>query len=331
MDIAIIVMILATIFCYIPYSSLLLKSEKELNSYGATSLLMALGAMVQGLGVLLSFRVSWLYKIGKKDYLSVICFVVYLCSMMMLPRRTFLGFVVSFAIVFYSINRTSINRKMIGLMFILLFVIYSVFFPFYNVVRWKGVVFEPLHPIESITELVSVGIENYGAEKQAAKEISDTRSEGVYMAVYNMIGHMQQPGLVRYTMMEVDEAIPKVLNPNKGKGTEGIFENMTGAHLDIADSFFMLSAAEFGLMGGIYTLLLYLIVFLIYTKYERFVRVNFHCLTISLLLLTQAISTVWNIETKFSAAISWLFSSIFFVVTLMLLEKCKVICIRNRF
>lgn len=242
---------------YLPRATLV-AAAKEIGavSYEESSLTMALGSIIKIVGFLLFLDFSYRLKSGTKNKFNTICLIIYLSILVFFPRREFLGALLQLVLSLYSVHRSFFTLKKVSILGCVAAFIWLVYFPFYNVMRWNPISFDSKHPIESLYSIVEYGISNYSIDAKEQLESSQERSLGLYNAVYLLAKKNITPQTGKLTLLEIDVSIPKILNPNKGNGSEITLEKMTSANVDIADSFMLLSYGEFGTLGGIYCCLL---------------------------------------------------------------------------
>ena len=299
------------------------------RSYGQSSLFMLLGGIITVTNLLVSLKFCIELKY-KELHIVTVVFLVFLSFLMMFfPRRDFLFSLIVFSLFFYSTNREKINNKIVLLSILVGFFLYSVFFPFYNVIRRCPVEFNSSSPVSSLINTINYGIENFNDKKDDAMESTDSRSEGVYRAVYFLCQESNTCMSGALTVAAIDAATPRVINPTKGRGTEGILESMTKKFVDIADSFFLLAYGEFMIMGGVYCFVLYLLVFFITILYSSLFSLVFKSRLLPIFLCIHLVSLVWNIEGKLESALAFFYTSILSVVVLLLIEKFKILYIQN--
>ena len=311
---------------YLPRATIVAAS-KEIGavSYEESSLTMALGSIIKIVGFLLFLDFSYRLKSGIKNRFNTICLIIYLSILVFFPRREFLGALLQLVLSLYSVHRSFFTLKKVSLLGCVAAFLWLVYFPFYNVMRWNPISFDSKHPIESLCSIVEYGISNYSIDAKNQLESSQERSLGLYNAVYMLAKKNITPQIGRLTLLEVDVSIPKILNPDKGNGSEVTLEKMTSANVDIADSFMLLSYGEFGILGGIYCCLLYAFFIFLYSKYAQFYRIYLKSNIISIFILFTMIDNLWNVEGKVSTYLAWFFGSFFTIFIILLLEKKKIV------
>ena len=284
---------------YLPRATIV-AAAKDLGtvSYEESSFTMAFGSAMKIIGFLLFLDFSYRLKAGVKDIVNTIFLLFYLSILIFFPRREFLSGLLQLLLAIYSVHRSFFTLKKVSLMGCFAVFLWLVYFPFYNVIRWNPISFDSNHPIESLSSILSYGIENYSLNADDQLESSQERSLGLYNAVYLLAKRDITPQYGKITAASIDIAIPKVLNPNKGKGSEGMLENMTGAHVDIADSFMLLSYGEFGVVGGLYCCFLYVFFIVLYSKYAQFYKIIIKSNLVPIFILFTTFDNLWNVESK---------------------------------
>lgn len=321
--------LLVMLVYYLPRATIVAAS-KDLGvvSYEESSLTMAFGYMMKVAGFLLFLDFSYSIKNKKYSRINICYLLAYTAILLFFPRREFLSGLLQLLIAIYSVHRRFFSMKRILMFGALAAFLWGVYFPFYNVIRWNPVNFDSNHPVESLVSIVEYGIENYAANSADQLESSEQRSLGLYQAVYMLASRNITPQYGKVTLASIDVAIPKVLNPNKGSGSEGLLEQMTGAYVDIADSFMLLSYGEFGLLGGIYCCVLYLFFILLYSKYAKFYISVLSSRLVPIFVMFTLLDSLWNVEGKVESYISWFFGSAFTVILILIVEKKKAITVR---
>lgn len=316
---------------YLPRATIVAAS-KEISavSYEESSLTMALGSIIKIVGFLLFLDFSYRLKTGVKDKINTICLVIYLLILAFFPRREFLSALLQLVLSLYSVHRSFFTLKKVSILGCVAAFIWLVYFPFYNVIRWNPISFDSSHPVESLCSIVDYGISNYSLNAEDQLESSQERSLGLYNAVYLLAKRNITPQNGELTLSDIDISIPKLLNPDKGNGSEVTLEKMAGANADIADSFMLLSYGEFGILGGIYCCFLYVFFIFLYSKYAQFYSKYLKSNLISIFILFTMIDNLWNVEGKVSTYFSWFFSSIITIFIILLLEKRKIIIIYKK-
>lgn len=316
---------------YLPHSTTIIQLNNTSQlSYFENSLLMILTQVNSFIGFIILIDINHMIKTKATKPQIILFFAIYLILSAFLPRRYLILKIIEFFIIFYSINRKYFNKRNVVVFSSIISFILFIYFPFYNVFRHNGIDYNTSNPIASLTNIVNYGKDNYKYDIKKARVSTENRACGVYNAIYYLINNKPSPQYGKLTMSAIDVAIPKVIHPNKGNGTEVILEKMTNRNKDIADSFFLLSYGEFHIIGGVYTFILFFIFIKLYEKYALFFTKTMSSKIIPLLILNSMFSFCWNIEGKVETCISWFFSSFIIIVVFLILEKYKIIYFINR-
>lgn len=323
--------VVSTVY-YLPRMSIAVRMEESgiRTSYAESSILMALTSVIFIIGVVLTLASLTNIKELKRDKFLIALDVFYLGLMIFMPRRLFVFALLEIAIVFYSLHRISISKKIVSYIIVIFFGLYLIYFPFYNVVRWNNVSFNPSHPIESLSAIIKYGIRNYSQQQTTASQSTDERSLGLYEALYNLFHNCTEWGNGKLTVAAIDGAIPRIINPNKGNGTERTLERMAGVYNDQADSILLEACGDFKFLGSLYAVILFAILFWLYEKYSYLYYKLFGSYLIPTFILFELLSITWNIEGNLGGRIAFFFSSIFSIIVLLILEHYKVISITRR-
>lgn len=298
--------------------------EMRSSRYGEKSILAILAVLYSFIGLLLSLFLNVDIKKHRYNIITIIMQFAYILMTMFLPRRVLLFQFVLLFVCFYSLNRKLINTKLISFSIVGLLFLYTIYFPFYNVIRNNNVVFDKNSPVMSFVKIVEYGVDNWDKKVSRAKEVTDSRSIGVYDAVLQLAKADVPPQLGSLTYLEIDVSIPKVLNPDKGVGSELVLEQLTRRYTDIADSFFLLSYGDFKLLGGVYCVFLFILIFFVYSVVSSIVN-KFNLYVWPLFMNSQLISYCWNIEGKLSTTLTWFYGSFAVFILVYIIEKNNVI------
>ncbi len=317
---------------YLPRMSIAVRMGESSSeaTYTISSIAMALNSILSIIGVILTLATLTDLKSFKKDKILIILVIVYLGIMIFMPRRIMVFSLLQFAIVYYALFRKKISKKIISYVLIIFMGIYFVYFPFYNVIRWNNVSFNPRHPIESLTAIINYGINNFSNQLLEASHSTDERTLGLYQALYNLFKNCTDWGNGSLTIAAIDGAIPRVLNPNKGDGTEQILENMSKSYTDQADSILLEACGDFASWGALYAVVLFFVLFWLYEKYSYLYFKMFKSYLVPTFIMFEMLSITWNIEGNLGGRIAFFFSSIFAILLLLLLERFKVVVIKRR-
>ncbi len=317
---------------YLPRMSIAVRMEESMSgsTYTISSFAMALTSILSIIGVILTLAALSDIKNFKKDKILIVLVLAYLAIMVFMPRRVLVFSVLQFAIVFYALHRNIISKKIISYVLILFMGLYFIYFPFYNVIRWNNVSFNPRHPIESLSAIINYGINNFSNQHLEAAQSTDERTLGLYQAIYNLFVNCNKWGNGRLTIAAIDGAIPRVLNPNKGDGTERILEEMSKSYTDQADSILLEACGDFASLGALYAVVLFAVLFWLYEKYSYLYYKLFRSYLVPTFIMFEMLSITWNIEGNFGGRIAFFFSSIFTIILLLIIERYKIVVIKRR-
>lgn len=252
-------------------------------------------------------------------YLIAISFIVILLFM---PRRTFLFYLIQLVIILYSTHRTifTIRNFLLGCLFSTFLI--TIYFPFYNIMRFSVGRFDIENPVSSIIEIIEDTRKEFKTKKDDAQSMSDGRSLNLYYALYRIIKFDESPSYGRLLISAIDHALPKIINPNKGEGTEKILEKKMNLSTDQADSLLLFAYGDFGfIFGTFYSLLLYLLLIYTYSKINHlFSIMTKRRSVLGLFIISCLISLSWNVEGRIDAALASfvrliIISFIFVVIT----------------
>ena len=262
LKIALVILPIFSITYYIPHMSLIAAFEgiQEANrniSYEQSSMIQFFGTIFR-LGLVIS-TVLFVQNIDEKKYdvLTVISMLLFLVNFLMLSRRELLETLLFVGIVIYSFNRALINKKLISYAIILGAFLYFVYFPFYNIIRRTPVEFKIQSPIASIQKIYDYGIDNFGNSSESASELTDSRAI-YWLAINDSERDITWGGI---TLLAIDHAIPKAINPNKGLGSEKVLEKRQHTNKDSADSILLIALADFSILGSVISVLIYFLIY----------------------------------------------------------------------
>lgn len=328
-----IILIISLVF-YLPRATILLRIEDEAGielDYQLKSLVAIFGSIWNILGLILTLDFIYSYKKKQINKLKFCLTLAYFIMLLFFPRRVFICGALSVFIILYSIYREAINKKLIITISFCGIIFYLIYFPFYNLMRTSGFYFDTKHPLESLSELVATSIDNwnYRVTDEKAEGSSGSRSLGLYHALHDLIKHNPNTKNGALTIADIDLALPKIINPNKGEGSAPILEKMTKHYVDQADSVLLLSYGDFHLFGAFYAVFLFYFILQIYNAYAYLWKKIFKSKLVPLYILYFMISFVWNIESTINGMLSWFFGSIATLIIILFIEKGKIIYISN--
>lgn len=247
--------------------------------------------------------------------------------MIFFSRRKMLFYLILSFMVIYSIKRDFFSKKKIIMIFGLLCIIYKIYFPFYNVMRRSDVKFDRNNFTTSLIQTVKNAKNDFNSKKDAAATSSEGRALNLYYALYRIIKYDKLPNNGELFFIAIDHALPKLINPNKGNGTEVMLQEKMLCKTDQADSVLLLAYADFGLfVGGFYAFLLFALLIWIHW-FIHVISISYfnYGSTISILLIINLISISWNVETKLDAYFASLVVLPIMAILLMLLSRFKIV------
>lgn len=320
---------------YMPLVTVLLQEEhgrrEELLAHDVLVKMQMFTAVWTIMGNIILLTLAYSFKKGELNRVMIFYASLYVILMLFFPRREFLGVLMTFTICLYSVKRDWFSKKRILELIGFYSIILTFYFPFYNVMRNSPIVFIPSKPIESITEMVSYAVDNWDDRVQDENDASmtDNRSLGVYIAVYSLCNKEIEPYLGKIFMLEMDVSIPRFLNPNKESGAQEKLEMLTDANTDQADSYLLYMYADFLYIGAVATVLFYMLIFVLYDRLSYLIHYIVDSNIVLVIFAIKLFSLVWNIEGTIGGVISWLFSSLFIIVLVIIVEKMQIVTLKK--
>jgi hypothetical protein len=205
-----------------------------------------------------------------------------------------------------------ITRKLLILVGFIGLLVYVVWFPFFNVFRTGDI------NSTSFVDIFKYGVKHYSRDRNDAMNATEGRSLGLYFAVYNLIENDRYASMGKSTIAAIDHAIPKILNPSKGLGTEEELERRMKTYIDSADSVLLLAYAEFSFFGGVYAVLLFSLIYLFYNKVSNGIFKNNLINLFSIFILFDM---SFNVERKLDAIFSEMISFLLFGIIVLIVYK----------
>lgn len=316
---------------YMPYATIVTRmdsaGEAINDSYALKTTLSILSSALSVVFIIISLRIVLQARNRKYKKIDIIMIAVTIIICAFFPRRYLLGNLIFFAIIYYSICRDKLNLRFIIILSLIAIFIFQIYFPFYNIVRNNPIRFNQSAPIQSLCEIIQYGIEHqsdYEKQMESTKE----RTLNLYDAIYNLQKSERSVQDNKLIISEIDVAIPSILNPNKGLGSEGKLEEITGQYHDIADSLLLEACGDFDIGGAIIAPLLFYLIFIIYNLYYKILNNITKQKIISFFILFGLYSVCWNVEGKFGSSLSWFFSSFAWIVVLLISSHYRIILIK---
>lgn len=313
---------------YLPQASYMDTFEKysQLKGYESSPLYLFYGSVFT---MCISFSLILFLKnelTSKKKNILLVFLFGFGILLLFLPRRIMLFYFIIGLITTYSIKREFFSFKSIFLIGILVLFIIKIYFPFYNVMRWTSVKIDGNNFATSIINILGDTGSKFEENKKHAKNVSEGRALNLYYALYRIVKYDTSPDNGKLLIAAIDHAIPKLLNPNKGKGTELILQKKMRCNTDQADSILLLSYGDFGFyLGPLYSVLLFLLIICIYVLLYR---CNYLYLNngpfMGVMLIIYLISMSWNVEAKLDGYFASYIHLILISVILFLMDKFKI-------
>lgn len=251
--------------------------------------------------------------------------------LLFMPRRIMLFYLILSLIIIYSVKRDFFTFKKMLCIGVVLLVILKVYFPFYNVMRRTDVKIDRNNFATSIIQIVEEANELFDTKKEHAAETSEGRALNLYYALYRIIKYDKSPSNGGLFIAAVDHALPKLINPNKGEGTEKILEKKMLCNKDQADSILLLAYGDFGLfVGAFYSFLLIIIVISIHVLFDKLNRIFFfNESVVDILLIVYLISFAWNVEQKLDMTLASFVHLAIMTIVLMFSSRYNIIRYKN--
>ncbi|MGP1992310.1 oligosaccharide repeat unit polymerase [Zobellia laminariae] len=337
LKIALVILPIFSITYYIPHMSLIAAFEgiQEANkniSYEQSSMIQFFGTIFR-LGLVIS-TVLFVQNIDEKKYdvLTVISMLLFLVNFLMLSRRELLETLLFVGIVIYSFNRALINKKLISYAIILGAFLYFVYFPFYNIIRRTPVEFKIQSPIASIQKIYDYGIDNFGNSSESASELTDSRAIYLYRAIYWLAINDSERDITwgGITLLAIDHAIPKAINPNKGLGSEKVLEKRQHTNKDSADSILLIALADFSILGSVISVLIYFLIYKLWFFISKGSEFFFGKTMVSLYVVYFLFNLAFGTEKRLDAILADTVAYCLAIALITLVHKINLLKILDR-
>lgn len=318
---------IAIFIFYLPTQALVLRFEESrgIQTYAQSSVFLLLAAVYFVVRIIISLIIISDFINKRKNIFNIILFAFFILLALLGVRRDLIFSLLVFLIILYGMKREIFNRKFVIISLCIGLFLLVVYFPFYNIIRLSPVIFDTNRPVESVVEIMDYGIKNYDDKIDNASESTEKRSLGLYNAFYMAVEKNPEWNWGAITISNIDMAIPRILNPNKK--VKDIVVNSLGVNSDIADSVLLTSVCEFGLLGGLYAALIFLIVFVMYSLYSDILVTYTSSLLIPVYIMFSLFNMCWNVEVIMTAFFSYFFSSIPMIIFLYLIERFQFIVV----
>ena len=328
----IIFLLISVLVIYMPYAALSVRidsaSQVLAQDYVLKTTIAILASVMSLIMTILSIKVIFQFKKKRFKLVDIVFFVSSLIICAFFPRRFFLQNILFFFLIFYSVCRNKISIRYIFIFFISALFLFQVYFPFYDVIRSGSIHINSEEPIASLYEAVIYGLD-HKSEFKRSKKSAQKRTIGLYDALYNLQKAEYELQYGELILSEIDVAIPKVLNPNKGIGSEKKLESMTGKYVDIADSILLEACGDFGLLGSVVAIFLYVLILGVYSLYRKILCLFGGYEILSIFILYELFSICWNVEGCLAGTLSWFFSSFVWIIVLFFCSKYRIIFVKR--
>lgn len=310
---------------YLPTQALVLRFEKSraVLTYAQSSMYLLLATIYFVVRIIISLIVVFDFINNRKNIFNIMLFTFFILLALLGVRRDLIFSLLVFFVIIYSVRREMFNRKFVIISLCVVSFLLVIYFPFYNIIRSSSVVFDANRPIESVIDIFNYGVDNYDSKIDDASESTDQRSLGLYNALYKACEKNPEWHWGTITISFIDMAIPRFINPNKrfvGGGGDLITKSLR-VNTDIADSVLLTGVCEFGIFGGLYASLIFLIVFVLYSLYSKLLVFLTSSLLIPVYIGLSLFKICWDVEVLMTAFFSWFFSSIPMIIILYIIEK----------
>ncbi|MGJ8667816.1 MAG: hypothetical protein ACSHW7_15730 [Patiriisocius sp.] len=336
LKVILVILPIFSITYYIPHMSLIAAFEgiQEANrniSYEQSSMIQFFGTIFR-LGLVIS-TVLFVQNIDEKKYdlLTISSMILFLINFLMLSRRELLETILFVGIIIYSFNRALINKKLISYAILLGAFLYFVYFPFYNIIRRTPVAFSIQAPVTSIQKIYDYGVNNFGNSSESAAELTDSRAIYLYRAIYWIAQNDSDRDITwgGITLMAIDHAIPKAINPNKGLGSEKILEKRQHTNKDSADSILLITLADFSMLGSVIAVLIYFLIYKLWFFISKSSEFFFGKTMVSLYVVYFLFNLSFGTEKRLDAILADTVAYCLAIAIIILVHKMNFLKILN--
>ncbi|OWW26224.1 hypothetical protein B4Q04_00635 [Zobellia sp. OII3] len=327
-----IVLPIFSIIYYIPQMSLIsafeeIQQESSNASYEQSSMIKFFSTIFR-FGLIVPM-VLFFQNIKQKKYdiFIIISLLLFLLNYLMLSRRELLEFFLFGAIVFYSINRELISKKLIVYGLVFGAFLYFIYFPFYNIIRTSPIEFKISQPITSIQKIYDYGLNKFSKDNDNASDLTDTRAINLYKAIYRVALHDSDDDISwgEITLSAIDHAIPRIVNPNKGLGSEITLQDRQNVDYDSADSVLLLALADYSILGSLITVIFYILIYRLWFFISRTSESLFGKTIVSLYVVYSIFSLAYATEQKLDAILAKTIAFTLIILLIGVIHKLKFI------
>lgn len=222
--------------------------------------------------VLMSLNFFYLKTTKIKRLLFVIIFIAFLLLFMFGSRTRFLGYICMVLFIYYSIYISLFKwSNIVKFLLIGVFVIYFIF-PLVAIFRvaMRTLSADNLSSVQNIERMITIGIDNYSEMKEVTKGAMGTRSLAVFESYAKAFESDVMPQMGILTYESISFALPKIIFPFKSqKGSQLHIEELLRSYTDLADSFLLFSKIEWGWLGPIACVIMFLSFFMAWILYYK--------------------------------------------------------------
>ena len=332
LNIILIVIPIFSLLYYVPKISVIdsfseIRENSANVSYEASSMV-KLFSSIFSVSLIIALLIFF-QNIKKKKFQvsNVISLLIFLVNLLLLSRRQLLLYFVFAAILLYSFNRELINKKFIFYVFSFGMFMYFIYFPFYNIIRRTPVEFKLSSPIVSIIGIYEYGVNSFEESREDSAESTDSRAIGLYRALYWLARSDSEDDITwgAITLAAIDHAIPRIINPGKGLGSEELLQRRMNTSNDSADSILLLAFADYSILGSIITLLIYYLVYRIWLLISNVYKFSFGTSILSFYFVFFLFRMTFSIEQKLDGILADTVAYILIGAIIVSLHKLKMI------
>jgi oligosaccharide repeat unit polymerase len=263
---------------------------------------------------------------SKTKILLVISIFLFCIISFYVGRRYLLKFLILFVFIYYSVNRQKITNFTLINFVVFLVSFYLLVFPFYNIIRNSKEI-NPSDPLSSVINTYNFGVNNYNNRYNKSLNDTESRSLSLFGCLYDYIkvNPPTQDGVI--TIAALDQAIPKVFNPNKGYGTDPYIQRLSGKYKDLSNSYLLHSYSDFHSLGFILAYILYFLSIFFHIISAKIFNFFFQHFSIILIYSISLFNLAFDVENKFEGVMSSIFQlpvSIILVLSIFIIMKFKV-------
>lgn len=314
---------------YIPFSSYVARIEGAEDLMEANYVQKSLVAIIQKLYLYVFSMTIFLYfkvkNVRDKKMLGI-CIVLFFVETVFLPRRVLMFYLIIIFLIFYSVKRELITKQFYTRCFTGVILIWLLYFPFYNVMRYTTVELDMSHPIESLSNIIDDAMNRWGEDNSYASNMSKSRTLGLVFTMWRLIEYDENTSYGGVLIQSISASVPKLIYPNKDVSPEGDIEKRTRINVDCSDSWLLYSYADFAIFGGIactFFIVLVSGISLFELKLNSIV-VKYGSL-FDFFIVVSLVSHAWNVEGKYEGVFVSLFQIIIPISFYYLIYKLRIV------